>query len=62
MERITFRTTPKQKSEIEALVESGEYPNRSEVIRAAVREKLSDADAAADSDGLGEVLATTESP
>lgn len=60
MERITFRITPKQKEEIDALVESGEYPNRSEAIRAAVREMLTDDEAPADADGLSDVLATAD--
>lgn len=61
MERITFRITPTQKAEIDALVESGEYPNRSEAIRAAVREMVTDGDAQTESEPASDVLATAES-
>lgn len=40
MKRITFRAPKATVEEIERLVEQGEYPNRSEVIRAATREFL----------------------
>ena len=38
MERVTLRMPKQQVDEVEALVNSGEFPNRSEAIRAAVRE------------------------
>jgi len=40
MERVTLRIPKQQIEEVERMVETGEYPNRSEAIRAAVREKL----------------------
>lgn len=40
MERITFRVPKSQLEAIEALVESGVYPNRSEAIRHGVRDLL----------------------
>lgn len=41
-ERVTIRIPKKQIEEIEHMVETGEFPNRSEAIRAAVREMLSE--------------------
>jgi len=38
MERVTFRATKEQLAEVEALVDAGEFPNRSEAIREAVRQ------------------------
>lgn len=38
MERVTLRIPEQQVDELEALVESGEFPTRSEAIRHAVRE------------------------
>lgn len=40
MERVTMRFPKKQLEEIEELCEDGQYPNRSEAIRSAVREML----------------------
>jgi len=42
MERVTLRIPKQQIEEVEHLVDSGEYPNRSEAIRSAVREKLAE--------------------
>jgi Arc/MetJ-type ribon-helix-helix transcriptional regulator len=44
MERVTLRIPKQQIEEVERMVETGEYPNRSEAIRAAVREKLNEQD------------------
>ena len=38
MERVTLRVPAAQLENIEQLVDDGEFPNRSEAIRAAVRE------------------------
>jgi len=40
MERVTLRVPKEQVEEIEVLVENGEFVNRSEAIRAGVREVL----------------------
>ena len=40
MERVTTRIPKRQVNSLEALVEQGEFPNRSEAIRAFVREGL----------------------
>jgi Arc/MetJ-type ribon-helix-helix transcriptional regulator len=40
MERITLRIPKQQIAEVEQMVERGEFPNRSEAIRAAIREML----------------------
>ncbi|MBV0903582.1 ribbon-helix-helix domain-containing protein [Haloarcula salina] len=42
MERVTLRIPKQQIEEVEQMVETGEYPNRSEAIRAAVREMLAE--------------------
>jgi Arc/MetJ-type ribon-helix-helix transcriptional regulator len=42
MERVTLRIPKQQVEEVERMVETGEYPNRSEAIRAAVREMLAE--------------------
>ena len=42
MERVTLRIPKQQIEEVEQMVETGEYPNRSEAIRAAVREMLNE--------------------
>mgnify|MGYP000014563270 CR=1 FL=1 len=42
MERVTLRIPKQQIEAVERMVESGEFPNRSEAIRAAVREKIKD--------------------
>jgi len=41
-ERVTIRIPKKQIEEVEHMVEAGKFPNRSEAIRAAVREMLSE--------------------
>jgi len=40
MERMTCRITRGQQEELAAAVERGEYPNESEAVRAAIREKF----------------------
>ncbi len=40
MERITLRIPKQQIAEVEQMVERGEFPNRSEAIRSAIREML----------------------
>ncbi|MFP4590849.1 MAG: ribbon-helix-helix domain-containing protein [Halobacteriales archaeon] len=40
MERVTLRIPEQQIDGVERLVESGEFPNRSEAIRSAVRELI----------------------
>ena len=42
MERVTLRIPEQQIERVEQLVERGEYPNRSEAIRSAVRELVDD--------------------
>jgi len=42
MERVTLRIPKQQIEAVERMVESGQFPNRSEAIRAAVREKIKD--------------------
>ncbi|MFB6243399.1 MAG: ribbon-helix-helix domain-containing protein [Halobaculum sp.] len=42
MERVTLRIPKQQVEEVERMVETGEYPNRSEAIRAAVRDMLNE--------------------
>jgi len=44
MERVTLRIPKQQIEEVEQMVETGEYPNRSEAIRSAVREMLAEQD------------------
>ena len=39
MDRVTLRVPKRQLEEIERAVDAGEYPNRSEAIRAAIRDK-----------------------
>ena len=46
MERVTLRIPKQQIEEVERMVDTGEYPNRSEAIRSAVREMLSEQDGA----------------
>ena len=48
MERVTLRIPKQQIEEVEQLVETGEYPNRSEAIRSAVRDKLNEHDSTDD--------------
>ena len=40
MERVTLRIPKQQIEDVEELVDSGEFPNRSEAIRQAVRELI----------------------
>ena len=40
MERVTLRIPKEQIEEVEHLVDTGEFPNRSEAIRSAVREMI----------------------
>jgi len=40
MERVTLRIPKQQIEEVEELVETGEFPNRSEAIRSAVRDMI----------------------
>ncbi|TMT87439.1 ribbon-helix-helix protein, CopG family [Haloterrigena sp. H1] len=42
MERVTLRIPKQQIEEVEQLVDSGEFPNRSEAIRSAVREMINE--------------------
>ena len=49
MERVTLRIPKQQIDEVEQMVETGEFPNRSEAIRSAVREMLNEQDG--DQDG-----------
>jgi len=42
MERVTLRIPKQQIEEVERMVETGEYPNRSEAIRSAVRDMLAE--------------------
>lgn len=44
MERVTLRIPKQQIDEVEDMVETGQFPNRSEAIRSAVREMLNDSD------------------
>ena len=51
MERVTLRIPKQQIDEVEQMVETGEFPNRSEAIRSAVREMLSEQDTEHDDHG-----------
>ncbi len=42
MERVTLRIPKQQIEEVEQMVETGKFPNRSEAIRSAVREMLNE--------------------
>lgn len=42
MERVTLRIPKEQVEEVEQMVETGKYPNRSEAIRSAVREMINE--------------------
>ena len=44
MERVTLRIPKQQVEAVEELVETGEFPNRSEAIRSAVREMVNEQD------------------
>ena len=45
MERVTLRIPAQQIEEVERMVDTGEFPNRSEAIRSAVREMVNEQDA-----------------
>ena len=45
MERVTLRIPKQQIAEVERMVDTGEFPNRSEAIRSAVREMVNEQDA-----------------
>ena len=49
MERVTLRIPKQQIEEVERMVYSGEYPNRSEAIRSAVRDMLNEQEDTRDS-------------
>jgi len=40
MERVTLRIPKQQIEEVERMVDTGQFPNRSEAIRSAVREMI----------------------
>ena len=42
MDRVTLRIPKQQIEAVEELVETGQYPNRSEAIRCAVRELVNE--------------------
>ena len=42
MPRVTLRLPKQQIEQVESLVDDGEFPNRSEAIRQAVREMISE--------------------
>ena len=42
MERVTLRIPEQQIKEVERMVETGQFPNRSEAIRSAVRDMLNE--------------------
>ena len=42
MERVTLRIPKQQIDEVERLVDTGKFPNRSEAIRAAVRDMINE--------------------
>jgi Arc/MetJ-type ribon-helix-helix transcriptional regulator len=44
MERVTLRIPAQQIEEVERMVDTGEFPNRSEAIRSAVREMVNEQD------------------
>ena len=44
MERVTLRIPKQQIDEVEEMVETGQFPNRSEAIRSAVREMLNESE------------------
>jgi Arc/MetJ-type ribon-helix-helix transcriptional regulator len=49
MERVTLRIPKQQIEEVERMVETGQYPNRSEAIRSAVREMINEEENTQDS-------------
>lgn len=42
MERVTLRIPKQQIEQVERMVDTGEFPNRSEAIRSAVREMINE--------------------
>ena len=44
MSRVTVRMPDQQVEEIDELIDAGTFPNRSEAIRAAIRDLLADRD------------------
>ena len=42
MERVTLRIPKQQIEEVERMVDTGQFPNRSEAIRSAVREMINE--------------------
>ncbi|PSQ12933.1 ribbon-helix-helix protein, CopG family [Halobacteriales archaeon QS_5_70_15] len=42
MERVTLRIPKQQIDEVERMVDTGQFPNRSEAIRSAVREMINE--------------------
>jgi Arc/MetJ-type ribon-helix-helix transcriptional regulator len=42
MDRITLRVPAEQLEQVERLVDAGEFPTRSEAIRAAIRDLIDD--------------------
>ncbi|ATW89085.1 ribbon-helix-helix CopG family protein [Halohasta litchfieldiae] len=44
MERVTLRIPKQQIEEVEEMVDTGQFPNRSEAIRSAVRDMLNEHD------------------
>jgi Arc/MetJ-type ribon-helix-helix transcriptional regulator len=42
MERVTLRIPKQQIEEVERMVDTGKFPNRSEAIRSAVREMINE--------------------
>jgi len=42
MERVTLRIPEQQIEEVEQIVDTGEFPNRSEAIRSAVRDMVNE--------------------
>ena len=51
MERVTLRIPKQQIEAVEQLVDSGQYPNRSEAIRAAVREMVDEQETTQENSG-----------
>lgn len=51
MERVTLRIPEQQIEEVERMVETGQFPNRSEAIRSAVREMLDERGVSQDAQG-----------
>ena len=51
MERVTLRIPKQQIEEVEQMVETGTFPNRSEAIRAAIRDMTSEYNETSSSNG-----------